>query len=106
MAVLARCTAFVGNDSGIMHLAAATGIPLVAIFGPTSPVRFGPWGINSRIVYSHLPCSPCHQRLFTECEPSPDGRPRCIDEIPATAVIDELKLLLEEQRPAKSSEGV
>lgn len=94
MAVLARCTAFIGNDSGIMHLAAATRIPLVAVFGPTSPVRFGPWGINSRVVYSGFPCSPCRQKLFTECEPSPGGRPRCLDEIPAEAVIAELESLL------------
>jgi heptosyltransferase-2 len=101
MAVLARCAAFVGNDSGIMHLAAAAGIPLVAVFGPTSPVRFGPWGASSRIVYSRFPCSPCRQRLFTECEPSPSGRPRCIDEIPASTVIEELNALLAGRRLAE-----
>lgn len=81
MAVLSKSSAFVGNDSGVMHLAAATGIPVVAIFGPTSPVRFGPWGPLVRVVYSGFPCSPCKLKLFTECEPSADGRPRCLDEI-------------------------
>ncbi|MDA8427929.1 MAG: lipopolysaccharide heptosyltransferase II [Geobacteraceae bacterium] len=99
MAVLARSVAFVGNDSGVMHLAAAAGIPLVAVFGPTSPVRFGPWGVNSRIVYSGFPCSPCRQRPFTECEPSLSGRPRCIDEISESAVIDALTLLLSKRVP-------
>lgn len=106
MAVLARCTAFIGNDSGIMHLAAAAGTPLVAVFGPTSPVRFGPWGVNSRIVYSGFPCSPCRQKLFTECEPSPGGRPRCLDEIPASAVMDELESLLSGQRAPEQKEDV
>jgi heptosyltransferase-2 len=106
MAVLARCAAFIGNDSGIMHLASAAGIPLVAVFGPTSPVRFGPWGVNCRVVYSRFPCSPCRQRLFTECEPTPSGRPRCIEDIPSSTVIEELKSLLSEQKPAESKEGL
>jgi len=43
-AVLARCEAFLGNDSGISHLAAAAGTPTVAVFGPTDPIVWGPRG--------------------------------------------------------------
>ena len=43
-AALTRCQAFVGNDSGLSHLAAAAGLPTLAIFGPTSPVCYRPWG--------------------------------------------------------------
>jgi len=43
-AALARCRAFIGNDSGLGHLAASTGIPALAIFGSTDPSRYGPWG--------------------------------------------------------------
>lgn len=43
-AALARCGAFVGNDSGLVHLAAAAGIPVLALFGATDPTRYGPWG--------------------------------------------------------------
>ncbi|MBY0510857.1 MAG: glycosyltransferase family 9 protein [Rhodospirillaceae bacterium] len=43
-AVLARARAFIGNDSGLGHMAAAVGIPTLAIFGPTDPSRYGPWG--------------------------------------------------------------
>jgi len=43
-AALARCRAFVGNDSGLAHLAASAGIPALALFGPTDPARYGPWG--------------------------------------------------------------
>lgn len=43
-AALARCSAFIGNDSGLAHLAASTGIPVLALFGPYDPRRYGPWG--------------------------------------------------------------
>ncbi len=43
-AALMRCQAFVGNDSGLSHLAAAAGLPTLAIFGPTNPVCYRPWG--------------------------------------------------------------
>lgn len=43
-AVLARCILFVGNDSGVAHLAAAVGTPTIAIFGPTDPLKWAPRG--------------------------------------------------------------
>jgi heptosyltransferase-3 len=43
-AILARARAFIGNDSGLSHMAAAMGVPTLAIFGPTDPARYGPWG--------------------------------------------------------------
>jgi ADP-heptose:LPS heptosyltransferase len=41
-AVIARCRLYVGNDSGVAHLAAAVGTPVVEVFGPTDPRRYGP----------------------------------------------------------------
>lgn len=49
-AVLARAAAFVGNDSGLGHLAAALGVPTLTVFGPGRPVRYRPWGPRARIV--------------------------------------------------------
>jgi len=49
-AALACCAGYVGNDSGITHLAAAAGIPVVALFGPTDPAAWGPRGPNVRII--------------------------------------------------------
>ena len=43
-AALGRCRAFIGNDSGLSHMAAAINLPSLAIFGPTDPTRYGPWG--------------------------------------------------------------
>ena len=47
------------TDSGPMHLAAAVGTPVVALFGPTDPARTGPYGEGHTIVRAGLPCSPC-----------------------------------------------
>ncbi len=47
------------TDSGPMHLAAAVGTPVVALFGPTDPARTGPYGEGHTIVRAELPCSPC-----------------------------------------------
>lgn len=49
-AALERCRLFVGNDSAMMHLAAATGRPTVGLFGPTNDVHYAPWGENGLVV--------------------------------------------------------
>jgi len=50
IALVRRASLFVGGDSGPTHLAAAMGVPLVALFGPTDPQRNGPWGPGSKVV--------------------------------------------------------
>ncbi|WP_169816660.1 glycosyltransferase family 9 protein [Rhodovibrio salinarum] len=49
-AALQRCRLFIGNDSGLMHLAAAAGTPVLGLFGPTKDVVYGPWSRHSRVV--------------------------------------------------------
>jgi len=88
-ALLKKASLFVGNDSGIMHVAAATGVPLVAIFGPQSPLKFGPWSSKARVIYKNFPCSPCRQKFFTECKPSERMRPACVEEITVEEVFQE-----------------
>jgi heptosyltransferase-2 len=92
MALISLVRLFVGNDSGIMHLAAALNVPLVTIFGPQSETKFGPWGDRSRcrIISKRFPCHPCRQKFFTECEPGPEGRPLCLESISPTEVIEEI----------------
>ncbi len=87
--LLKRSVLFVGNDSGIMHLAAAAGTPLVALFGPQSPVKFGPWSKKASVMYKGLPCSPCRQKFFQECKPSPRQRPECMEAISVDEVFQE-----------------
>lgn len=62
MALIKQCDAFLTNDSGPMHIAAALKIPLVAIFGSTSDVKTGPYGIG-KVIHKHVECSPCYKRV-------------------------------------------
>lgn len=64
MGVIERCDFFVTNDSGLMHIAAALGVPTVAIFGPTDTVTTSPRGLRTRIVTRNAQCAPC---LKQEC---------------------------------------
>ena len=60
-AVLSRLDLLVTGDTGPMHLAHAVGTPVVAIFGPSDPVRYGPRGTRDQVVRVDLPCSPCNR---------------------------------------------
>jgi heptosyltransferase-1 len=65
VALVRRSDLVISNDSGPMHLAAALGKPLVAPFGPTNPVRTGPFGRPDSVVRLDIPCSPCYSRRCT-----------------------------------------
>jgi lipopolysaccharide heptosyltransferase II len=60
-ALLSRVDLLVCNDSGPMHLAAALGTPVVAIFGPTDPKKVGPYGEGHRVFKSEIDCAPCRR---------------------------------------------
>jgi len=81
----------VGNDSGVVHISSAMGIPTVAIFGSTSPIWTSPRGPYVGIVYRGLECSPCFRR---EC---PKGEAKCLTEISAGDVLNVAYELLEDK---------
>jgi heptosyltransferase-3 len=58
-ALTARARLFIGVDSMPMHLAAAMGVPTVALFGPSSEVVWGPWNVEQRVVTTTHSCRPC-----------------------------------------------
>jgi len=62
IALLRMARVVVTNDSGPMHLAAAVGTPVVALFGPTDPAKTGPYGGGHVVLRSAVPCSPCFSR--------------------------------------------
>ena len=71
-ALLSRASLLITNDSGPMHIAAAVGTPVVALFGPTSAARTGPYGVGHDVLTGKVPCSPCfsrtcHNSLPLEC---------------------------------------
>ena len=60
-ALLQHCRALLTGDTGPMHLAAAVGTPVLAVFGPSMPWRYGPLVEPNRVVRLDLPCSPCNR---------------------------------------------
>ncbi len=62
MALIKRCKVLLTNDSGPMHIAAALGTPLLALFGSTSATQTGPYH-TGRIIHKHVACSPCYKRV-------------------------------------------
>lgn len=64
-AIYERANCLVSTDTGPMHLAAAVGTPVVALFGPTAPWRTGPFGKGHKIIRAGLCCSPCFKRQCT-----------------------------------------
>lgn len=85
VALIDRCDRFATNDSGLMHVAAALEIPLIAVFGPTDHTTTYPASRSSRIVREPVPCSPCMKR---EC---PLGHHRCMREISVERVLAALR---------------
>jgi ADP-heptose:LPS heptosyltransferase len=60
-AVLERLDLLITGDTGPMHLGVAVGVPVVAVFGPSDPARYGPRGPHDRVVRFDLPCGPCNR---------------------------------------------
>lgn len=81
---------FVGNDSGIAHIAAAVGTPTVVVFGSSNRNHWRPWtDAPNEIVFEPLPCQPCPGRTCAEF-----GEPKCILNVPPSAVNTALERLL------------
>jgi heptosyltransferase-1 len=57
-----KCRFVISTDTGPMHIAAAMGTPVVALFGPTAPWRTGPYGKGHRVIREEIPCSPCFKK--------------------------------------------
>ncbi|MBC8018178.1 MAG: lipopolysaccharide heptosyltransferase II [Verrucomicrobia bacterium] len=88
MALIRNCNLFVTNDSGPMHIAAAFGVPLVAIFGSTDHTTTSPYTEKAVIVRKDVACAPCKLR---EC---PTDH-RCMNAVTADDVVSAAKQLLE-----------
>ncbi|MDP1909142.1 MAG: glycosyltransferase family 9 protein [Hyphomicrobium sp.] len=110
--LLAKARVYVGPDTSITHLAAASGCPTIALFGPTDPRLWGPWpadGLetmwaatgkiqrrgNVALVQNAFPCTPCQ---LEGCERRLESYSACLDELPSSQVIDALDQMLLSKR--------
>jgi len=93
-AVLGEARVVLTNDSGPMHVAAAVGRPVVAIFGPTNPARTGPYGPGHRVLAGRAACSPCYRRqcLYDRT----NARMLCLTNITPEDVFEQLAAAWEE----------
>jgi heptosyltransferase-2 len=95
-AALARCRWLVTNDTGPLHLAAALGTPVIAVFGSSDPRRTGPVGVPHRVLWRRdLPCVPC---LRNACPRRGRGTalPSAVNECLALVSVDEVERAVEE----------
>jgi heptosyltransferase-2 len=82
-ALIANACRVISNDSGLMHVAAAFGVPQVAVFGSSSPEHTPPLSDNARVVWLRvdpayqppLACAPCYERVC------PLGHTRCLEDV-------------------------
>ena len=89
-ALAARSRLFVGNDSGIAHIAAAVGTPSVVVFGSSNIAHWRPWNsAPAEVVFEEMPCQPCHGYF---CEQF--AQPECILRVPVTRVTAAIDRLL------------
>ena len=79
IAVYRACDLFFGVDSGPMHMAAAVGTPVVALFGPTDERKWGPWGEGHVVISRRLPCYPCKPHLCSDYQ--------CMEQITAAEAL-------------------
>jgi len=83
--IIKKSKAFVGGDTGPMHLAAAVNTPVIALFGPTDPARNGPYGNQHRVISASVPCAGCWRRT---CDKS------CMDKITPSGVLQAVQEVL------------
>lgn len=107
--IIAGATLFIGPDTGITHLAAATGVPVIALYGPTNPVKWAPWPNNFNqntnpfhkvgnqqvnnilLCQGEADCVPCH---LEGCDRHRQSRSHCLETLAAETIITAINKVL------------
>lgn len=115
--LLSRAALYVGPDTAVTHMAAALGVPTVALYGPTDPVKWGPWprgydgagnpwrrlGSQSvgrvRLIQGNAMCAPCG---YEGCERHVGSLSDCLQQLPAERVISAVESLLKSEDHSSS----
>lgn len=93
-ALLEEADVMLTGDTGPMHLAAAVGTPIVAVFGPSDPRRYAPRGPHDRVVRVDLPCAPCN-RIRLPPARCTVGTPDCLTGVTTEAVVSAVSAVLD-----------
>ena len=109
--ILTQAKLYIGPDTGITHLASATGIPVIALYGPTNPVKWAPWPFGYRqdlnpfhktgsqhvnnvsLVQGSADCVPC---MLEGCNKNPQSRSQCLDLLPTLRVKEAVNQVLKQ----------
>jgi len=96
--VISRCKKFIGNDGGLAHVAAATGIPTFVLFGPSSHIKNKPYATNSHAIFIDIPCLPCQFKkdangdsIFGDNKADCPYSLRCMKEMSVEFVLDKVR---------------
>lgn len=95
--MLERATLFLGNDSGITHLAVGVGAPTITLFGPTDPAVWAPRGDHVVVLHRPVPCAPCTREERLRCP-----HRRCVEAISVEDVQQAIVRLLDRKRSGRS----
>lgn len=87
--LIQKCRFFISADTAPLHIGSAMGVPIVAIFGPNTPLLYGPRGKNDLILYHNIHCSPCLTNFNSKT--SRCRNPKCITEITVDEVEQGIK---------------
>jgi heptosyltransferase-2 len=98
VALIGRCDAFLSNDSGLMHVAAALGVPVIGIFGPTAAEKNAPVGTATILTAAGVACRPCHVTSPISC---PHERRYCLEGISVDEVVRSVRAAL--RRPVETA---
>ena len=114
--LLSRAAVLLGPDTAVTHMAAALGVPTVAFYGPTDPVKWGPWPRDHvsatnpwqrlgsqavgkvRLIQGNAPCTPCHKE---GCERNVESFSDCLQQLPAASVITALQSVMTDNAMAR-----
>jgi ADP-heptose:LPS heptosyltransferase len=100
-ALLGRSDVYLGNDSGVTHLAAAVGIPTFALFGPSDPRQWAPRGKKVALISRQIACSPCANATMKSCP-----HRACLSELYPDQVIAAMRALMERATLTRGGAGI
>ncbi len=100
-ALLSRSDVYLGNDSGVSHLAAALGVPAVVLFGPSAVARWAPRGNDVTVVTQNVECAPCSVPAMKSC-----SHRRCLATLKVDYVVKKLAYLAENLTLTRGGVGI